>query len=95
VNRSEQVLVTKDEDAQRVAVRSIDWLDIVERSRCAAKKWDIRRVPGEPLIHSALSAIIGSTRLARRAGIQQARKAIVRSVKAMKVKVIGSEALTP
>ena len=47
------------------------------------------------LIHSALSAIIGSTRLARRAGIQQARKAIVRSVQATNVKVIGSEALTP
>ncbi len=46
-------------------------------------------------IHSALSAIIGSTRLARRAGIQQARKAMVRSVQAIPVKVIGSEALTP
>jgi len=47
------------------------------------------------LIHSARSAIIGSTRLARRAGIQQARKAIVRSITAMKVKVSGSVALTP
>jgi len=46
-------------------------------------------------IHSARNAIIGSTRLARRAGIQQARRAVVRSVKAMKMKVIGSEALTP
>lgn len=46
-------------------------------------------------IHSVRSAIIGSTRLARRAGIQQARKAIVRSRRAMKVKVIWSEALTP
>jgi hypothetical protein len=50
---------------------------------------------GAPNDHSALSAIIGSTRLARRAGIQQARKAIARSRKAMKVKVIGSVALTP
>ena len=48
----------------------------------------------EPITHSALSAIIGSTRLARRAGIQR-RKAIVRSAKAIPVKVIGSEALTP
>lgn len=44
-----------------------------------------------PNDHSALSAIIESTRRARRAGIQQARKAIVRSIAAMPAKVIGSE----
>ncbi len=43
----------------------------------------------EPIVHrktnhSARSAIIGSTRLARQAGIQQARKAIVRSITAIR-----------
>ncbi len=54
---------------------------------CASRHYEnthgTRRLPG-PKHYSALGAIIGSTRLARRAGIQQARKAIVRSVKAMK-----------
>src|SRR5213080_4384411 len=47
------------------------------------------------LSHSARSAIIGSTRLALRAGIQQARSAMPNKSKAPHVKVIGSEVLTP
>ena len=47
------------------------------------------------LTHSARSAIIGSTRLALRAGIQQARSAMPNKSKATHVKVIGSEVLTP
>ncbi len=47
-----------------------------------------------PVFYSERNATIGSTRLARRAGIQQARKAIVR-ITALPVKVIGSVALTP
>src|SRR6516165_17221 len=45
--------------------------------------------------YSARNAIIGSTRLALHAGIQQARNAIPNKSKATSVKVIGSEVLTP
>jgi hypothetical protein len=45
--------------------------------------------------HSARNAIIGSMRLARRAGIQQARNAMLNKSKATRVNVIGSDALTP
>ena len=45
--------------------------------------------------YSALSAIIGSTRLARRAGIQQARSATVASRKVTPINVVGSIASTP
>ena len=45
--------------------------------------------------HSARNAIIGSTRLALRAGTQQASSAMPNKSKATHVKVIGSEALTP
>ena len=31
MNRSEQVLITKDEDVQRAAFRSIDWLGLFTR----------------------------------------------------------------
>src|SRR5260370_36558977 len=47
------------------------------------------------LTHSARNAIIGSTRLALRAGIQQALSAIPNKSKAAHGKVIGSDALTP
>ena len=47
------------------------------------------------LTHSARNAIIGSTRLARRAGTQQARSAMPNKSKATHVKMIGSELLTP
>src|SRR5205807_8442666 len=47
------------------------------------------------LTHSARNTIIGSTRLALRAGIQQASSAMPDKSKATHVKVIGSEVLTP
>ena len=46
-------------------------------------------------IYSARNAIIGSTRLALRAGIQQARSAMPNKINATQVNVIGSELLTP
>jgi hypothetical protein len=46
-------------------------------------------------IYSARNAIIGSTRLALRAGIEQARRAMPIKSKATHVKLIGSEVLTP
>ena len=45
--------------------------------------------------YSARNAIIGSTRLALRAGTQQARNAMPNKSKATHVNVIGSEVLTP
>ena len=45
--------------------------------------------------YSARNAIIGSTRLALRAGIQHARNAMTTKSKATNVKVIGSDVLTP
>ena len=45
--------------------------------------------------YSARNAIIGSMRLALRAGIQQASNAMPNKSEAIQVKVIGSEVLTP
>jgi hypothetical protein len=53
------------------------------------------RAPRSLPTHSARNAIIGSTRLALRAGTQQARSAMPNKSKATHVKVIGSEVLTP
>ena|GEM_PF-2550630 len=47
------------------------------------------------LTYSARNAIMGSTRLALRAGIQQARSAMLNRTKATHVNVTGSELLTP
>jgi len=51
--------------------------------------------PASLATYSARNAIIGSTRLALRAGTQQARRAMLNKSKATHVKVTGSEALTP
>ena len=59
---------------------------------------DLRRVPGRRLValsYSALRAIIGSTRVARWAGSQQASSVTDPRRSVTTAKVIGSTALTP
>jgi len=55
----------------------------------------LTRTPRSLLTYSARNATIGSTRLALRAGTQQASSAMPNKSKATHVKVIGSEVLTP